>query len=172
MTLSSILNTITPIIAAAISISPGHAQPGIGFGMVGIALGQSAQISALNLGSSKSTPDSGCTVALQFLDVKGNVLKQSTFTLGQGKAASLEIGRDKVPGTDLRAEIRAVLLFGYSGGAPPGPTVLQQYDCNILSSIQVFDNDTGKTNYIVTDTKPLPAPDPRAIARVGGARSK
>src|SRR5258708_1542500 len=43
-------------------------QPGLGFASVEVATGQSARVTARNLGRSSSTPDSSCGVTLQFLD--------------------------------------------------------------------------------------------------------
>jgi hypothetical protein len=132
-------------------------QPGLGFGMIGIAIGESARVNALNLGNALSPQDSSCSVMLQFLDTEGQLLKQKVITLQAGKAASLDLGRSELPrGNDPRAEIRAVLLFGYSGGANPPPAVLQTFNCNIVPSLEVFDNDTGRTSFILTDAKQLP----------------
>ena len=84
-------------------------------------------------------------------------MKQKVVTLQAGKAASLDLGRSELPaGNEPRAEIRAVLLFGYFGGANPPPNVLQKFDCNIVPSLEVFDNITGRTSFILTDAKQLP----------------
>ena len=145
-------------------------SPGVGFAIVGVATGQSARVNALNLGSMSSTADSSCSVTLQFLDTQGQQLKQSVVTLGSGKGASLDLSRDQAPGDDARVQIRVVLLFGYSGGAAPGPDVLQQFDCNIVPSLEVYDNNTGRTSFILTDAKPLPASG--KLTQVAGAPPK
>ena len=146
------------LISTAGSAQP-PSQPGLGFGMIGIAIGESARINALNIGNATTTQDSSCSVTLQFLDTEGQLLKQKVVTLQAGKAASLDLGRGELPGgNDPRAEIRAVLLFGYSGGANPPSTLLQMFDCNIVPSLEVFDNDTGRTSFILTDAKQLPPP--------------
>ena len=165
----TLLAVVMALVPAAACAQP-SSQPGVSFAMIGVATGQSARVNALNLGSRLSTQDSSCSVTLQFLDTKGQLLKQTVVTLQTGKATSLDLGRDQAPGDALRAEIRGVVLFGYSGGASPGPDVLQQFDCNIVPSIEVYDNDTGRTNLILTDAKPLPLPDPRSIAKTGSAR--
>jgi hypothetical protein len=163
--------SVSFISIALMALASASAQTtGLGFAMVGVASGQSARINALNMGSRSSTQDSSCSVTLQFVDLQGQLLKQSVVNLGPGKGATLDLSRDQVPGDDLRAEIRAVLLFGYSGGAPPGPDVRQQFDCNIVPSVEVYDNNTGRTSLILTDAKPLPVPDPRSIAKTGSAR--
>ena len=131
-------------------------QPGISFPMIGIANGESIRLNALNMGSGMSTPASTCSVTFRFLDVRGRPLRQNVVTLQPGKAASLDLARNSVPANDHRVEIRAILLFGYSGGAAPARELLQQYDCNIFPSLEIYSNDTGKTNAVVTEAKPLP----------------
>jgi hypothetical protein len=146
------------LISTAASAQP-PSQPGLGFGMIGIAIGESARVNALNIGNALSTQDSSCSVMLQFLDTEGRLLKQKVVTLQAGKAAALDLDRGELPGgNDPRAEIRAVLFFGYSGGANPPPALLQKFDCNIVPSLEVFDNDTGRTSFILTDAKQLPPP--------------
>src|SRR5437660_821412 len=85
------------LVPASVRAQPSY-QPGVGFAIVGVASGQSARINVLNLGSSSSTPDSSCTVRLQFLDTQGRELKQSVSTLVPGKSASLDLSRDQLPG--------------------------------------------------------------------------
>jgi hypothetical protein len=132
-------------------------QAGVGFAMVGVSTGEISRINALNLGQGTLPAPSRCAVTLRFLDTEGHVIKQSIVTLEPGKAASLDLSRDELPG-DSRAEVRAELLFGYSGGANPPALVLQQFDCNIVPSLEVFDAQTQKTSVILTDAKPLPLP--------------
>lgn len=133
-------------------------QLGLGFAMIGIASGESARVNALNMGTGLQGQNSSCSVTLQFLDAQGQLLKQSAITLQPGKAGSLDLSSDELPGTDSRTEVRAVLRFGYSGGANPPPAILQQFDCNIVPSLEVYDNDTGRTSFVLTEAKPLPPP--------------
>ena len=133
-------------------------QPGVGFPMVGIATGESARVNALNKGSGSPAPNTSCGVTLQFFDAQGQLLKQTVVTLQPGKAAFLDLSRDAVQAEGPRVEIRAVLLFGYFGGAPPGPGGLRGFDCNILPSLEVYDNRTGRTSFVLTDAKPMPPP--------------
>jgi hypothetical protein len=79
-------------------------------------------------------------------------------TLRTGKAGSLDLSGDAIRGDSRRVQIRAVLLFGYFGGAPPGPGTLERFDCNIVPSLEIYDNQTGRTSLVVTDAKPLPPP--------------
>ncbi|SRR6266478_2921030 len=133
-------------------------QPGMRFPMIQIATGESARVNAQNLQAGSSAKDSSCSITLQFLDTGGRVVKQAVVLLRPGKVASLELSRAELRGDDPRVEIRAVLLFGYYGGAPPGPAMVQQFDCNIVPSLQVFDDRTGEMKLVLTDAKPLPPP--------------
>jgi hypothetical protein len=128
------------------------------FPMIQIATGESARVNAQNLEAGSSAQDSSCSVTLQFLDTGGRVVKQVVVLLRPGKVASLELSRAELRGDDPRVEIRAVLLFGYYGGAPPGPAMARQFDCNIVPSLQVFDDRTGKMKRVLTDAKRLPPP--------------
>jgi hypothetical protein len=167
----SSIGSIFLIAATLTALAPASAQTGVGFPVVGIATGQSARVNALNAGSRSSTPDSSCSVTMQFMDARGQLVKNSVVVLVTGKVANLDLSRDELPAGGQRAEIRAVLFFGYSGGAPPSQEAGQQFDCNIIPSLEVFESSTGKTTFVLTDTKPLPAPDPRSIAKTAKPRN-
>jgi hypothetical protein len=154
--LAAVLCVLIPAVARTGPLS----YPGASFGMLGITTAESARVNALNLGNGSSGNQlASCDATLQFLDAHGQLLKQRTVTLQAGKAASLDISREELPaGDDARAEIRAVVLFGYFGGANPPPAVRQKFDCNFVLSLEVFDNDTKKTSFLVSDVKQLPPP--------------
>jgi hypothetical protein len=133
-------------------------QPGVGFPAIQLAPGERARVSALNRGTGSSTKDASCSVTLQFLDARGQVVKQTGAALKRGEVASLDLGRGELPGGVSRAEIRTVLLFGYYGGAPPGPGMLERFDCNIVPSLEVYDGHAGKARLSLTDAKPLAPP--------------
>lgn len=132
-------------------------QPGVGFPILGIAAGQTVRVNALNLGLSSIPKPSSCTVTFRFLDAEGQILKETAVSLEPGKAASLDLSRGLLPG-DGRVDIRAVLLFGYFGGANPPPEVLQRFDCNIVPSLEIYDDETERTTVILTNVTPLPPP--------------
>lgn len=141
-----------------------QARPGVAFGFLGLAEGQSLRVNALNLGNRSSTPASGCEVTLRFLNAKGSVLRESVVQIPVGQGASLDLRRSQVSDQPGRTSVRAVLLFGLAGGgAPPGPEVRQNFDCNIVPTLEMFDDSTGRTTLVLTDTRPLPLPDQRAV---------
>ena len=59
-----------------------------------------------------------------------------------------------------------MLLFGKAGGAAPGPDVRDQFDCNIVPSVEIYDSATGRTSLVLTDSKPVVGPDARSIAQI------
>ena len=141
-----------------------QAQPGVAFGLLGLAEGQSLRVNALNLGNRSSSSASGCEVTLRFLDAKGVVLRESVVQIPVGQGASLDLRRAQVSNQPGRASVRAVLLFGFAGGgAPPGPDARRNFDCNIVPTLELFDDATGRTALVLTDAKPLPLPDQRSI---------
>lgn len=152
------------LVAVSAMTLSAQAQPGVAFGLLGIVDGQSLRINALNLGNRSSTPNSGCDVTLRFLDAKGVLLRENVVQLLVGHGASFDLRRAQVADKPGRASVRAVLLFGFAGGgAPPGSDARQNFDCNIVPTLELFDDSTGRTSLVLTDAKPLPLPDQRAI---------
>jgi hypothetical protein len=134
-------------------------QPGVGFPAIRLAPAERARVSALNRGTGSSTKDASCSVTFQFLDARGHVVKQTIAALKRGEVGSLALSRGELQGGDSRAEIRTVLLFGYYGGAPPGPAIRERlFDCNIVPSLEVYEDRAVKTRLDFTDAKPLAPP--------------
>jgi hypothetical protein len=133
-------------------------QPGVGFPTIWLAPGERARVSAFNQGTGSSTKDTGCSITLQFLDARGQEVKQTVGVLKQGQAMSLDLGRSELPEVDSLVAVRAALLFGYFGGAPSGPGMLERFDCNIAPSLEVYDDHTGKTRLSLSEAEPLAPP--------------
>ena len=147
---------------------PSPAQPasqiGAAFPVIGLAPGQTARVSALNLPTPVSTVTSGCAVTLRFVRFDGTVISESTVTVRSSQAGSLDLPHRKT-GAASRVGLRVELLFGSPSGVAPGPETREQFDCNILPSLEIFDQSTGRTNVVVTDWKPILGADPRSIAK-------
>ena len=142
---------------AIVSGPAAYAQSGLSFPMIGIATGQAARLNVVNLAANNPMNPSSCSVELQFLDTSGKQIKQNSAQIPAGQALSLELRHSDLPGDHQRSEVRAVLLFGSSGGAAPPTT--RTSDCgSLLPSLEVYDRDTGKTSLVVTGAKELPAP--------------
>src|SRR2546422_11582921 len=89
-------------------------QSGSGFPLVGIASGQSARVNTLNMARPDPANATSCNVTLQFLDTKGQLIKQATVNLQPGAARSLDVSWDDLPVSGLRVEQRGGLPYGHS----------------------------------------------------------
>ncbi len=159
--------TLIVIALAAVVISAAQPAPTIGVALpvTTIASGQTARINALNMGTSGSSPEASCAVAMRFLDLQGAVLKEATATITVTKAASLDLAYPAAGGPS-RMGLRAELLFSAITGAPPGPDKRDQFDCsNIVPSMEIFDNVTGRSSVILTNSQPILGLDPRSVAK-------
>ncbi len=145
------------------------------YGMIGLTAGETLRINAANpeLPLTPGTiPPGPCRVELEFLDSSGNVLLPAVqFTIKAGESAHYDLDGDNVipPGITAgpsRMEVRPVVLVLPNPTAvgiaalPPGPCV---------SSIEIFDNATGKTLVTSGPQNPgdivgfNPQPDPPKI---------
>jgi hypothetical protein len=111
--------------------------------MVGLARGQTARLNVVNL-----FPPDPCYVQIVFYDSQGAVLAHDAQTLRPGEAAFLDLNREAIGNPNLRVQIRAVVQFSST-------------DClaQVRASLEVYDNDTGKTTLIVAHAFD-PQPDP------------
>jgi len=153
---------VLSVAALLLTTSPLFGEPGLSSPIVGIGTGQTARITALNLGTRQATPTSTCQITAQFLDQKATVLKEKTLEVPAGKSASIDFDYDRASSVK-GLQLRAVLLFGQVGGAQPGPDARRTFDCNIVPSFELYDKPTGRTSVILTDWKPLPISDSRAV---------
>ena len=143
-------------------------SPGVGFPMVGVGSGQTMRINMLNNGSggeplSSGRVPGGCGggISVEFYSGEGELLKKKVIpNLLPGKAAFVDLSHDELPKGTGRTQIRAVLRYGYAGGAPPSPEMVQLLRCNLLPSLEIWENTTGKTSLLVMESKPLPEPNP------------
>ncbi|MBZ5580174.1 MAG: hypothetical protein LAP40_26745 [Acidobacteriia bacterium] len=127
-------------------------------GMVGLTTGQTARLNALNPGVPAPFATAAlCSAQVSFLDDQGNVLKTESITVIPGKSVSFDLNRDKdVTASTGRLEIRATIGFppltGTISTTPPvtGSAVPVIY-CSLTPTLEVFDNDTGKTQVVLTD---------------------
>lgn len=155
---------LVPCFGAALCL-PAHAQTGLGFPPVRIASGQTAHLSVRNT----AIPDasgSSCKINFRFLDSNDKVLKENIIDIQPGKAGDLDLAFKEIAGAKSRARIRAVLPYGYHGGANPPPEILLPTHCGSLStSLKIFDNRTRKTIVLLTNPAPLPEELPRPSNR-------
>lgn len=116
-----------------------------GFGMIGIAEGQTARLNLVNIGT-VGIPPGPCRATLEFFDGAGNVLASRRVRVLEGNATSLDfelpavqVNGDATVATPLRAEIRAAVA-PIDNGVPPGP-------CR--ATVEIFDTATGRTSVLL-----------------------
>jgi hypothetical protein len=109
--------------------------------LLGLARGQTARLNVVNYDGPDSTP---VRVELAFFDDQGNPVARSEEALAPGRAAALELPYARLGRTDLRVEVRAVVRV-------IGST-------NIIPSLEVFDDETGKTNVLFGQFVPSTSP--------------
>ena len=121
------------------------------FGMVGITRGQTARLNVAdttNVMDTSDVPPGPCReVELMFFDSQGSIRQRSVQCLKPGHAAFLDLNGSflEVPG--LRAEIRASVNVI---APPPDP---DRNRINLVATVEVFDNETGRTNFVLVATK-------------------
>src|SRR4051812_6797109 len=131
--------------------------PSCRFGMVGITRGQTAWLNVVNVSdvqpgacpSSDDVPPGPCRaqVDLIFFDRLGRTLAHSTETLAPGRAAFLDLNGDTLERLGNRAEIRAVVT------PPPEPD--RSSRTVLVATVEVFNNETGRTTVVVPVTPAL-----------------
>jgi hypothetical protein len=100
--------------------------------MVGLARGQTARLNVVNL-----FPPDPCVVLIVFYDSQGKPLARGADTLQPGAAMFLDLSYSAIGDPNLRVEIRAQVA------------VSDQKRCR--ASLEVFDDDTGRTAVFVGD---------------------
>jgi hypothetical protein len=112
------------------------------FGLIGIDPFSTARLNAVcAVGPLPATdiPPGPCDVTLEFHDVTGRVLKQATFRLQPGQAASLDL-RSTEAAASRRTEIQ--------------PAIPQAGRGFVLATVEVYDNLTGRTIALMNPTQP------------------
>ncbi len=144
------------------------------FGIVGVATGQTARVSVLNLGvqpflGARVEPGTmpapmpvavqPCQVQVQFLDSQGNGIGQPTTppALDPGKSASADLAGPG--GTAQRTQFRAVIRTMVPTPAAGAPMPFRP-SCNIVATLEVFDNSTGATRFVLENPRFMPMPVP------------
>ena len=104
--------------------------------MVGLAKGQTARLNVVNIGD----PNQGsCQVQMTFYDNEGKQLALDVQKIDPGIATFLDLSYNDVGDPHIRVQIRswAKVLVG-------DPTIC-------FSSLEVFDDETGKTTLFIGD---------------------
>jgi hypothetical protein len=105
--------------------------------VVGIVSGQTAKLNVLYPSIPAPLLQVTCTVTLNIVDDQGAVLKTQDFQMSGGKSVSLSLNADtELPGNHA-AQIHALTLT--PAASPTGGY------CEILPSLDIVDNATGRT---------------------------
>jgi hypothetical protein len=87
---------------------------------------------------------------------QGRELKSSNSQVDWGKAVSLEMAQSELEKGALRVQLRAVIKSAIN---PPDPSatsaVMPGSVCSFLPTPEVFDKDTGKTQFVLTEGRSI-----------------
>ncbi len=121
--------------------------------MVGLTAGQTARLNVLNPGLQvPAAAGPACPALLSFLNDQGAVITSATVSVMPGKSAFLDLDRDTAISTnDQRVEIRAAIAIPVA--AAPAP-------CRLIPTMEVFNNDAGRTQFVVGRFVKLLPPTP------------
>jgi len=145
----------TIIFSAVVARAQGFTAPQLhNSSVVGIASGQTAKLNVLYPSiPAPLASQATCSVTVSIVDEQGGILKTQDFQMIGGKTASISVNAD----TELpshAAQIHALVLTPAtsSGGGY----------CEVLPSLDIVDNNTGKTvvhlETTITYPRIVPAP--------------
>ncbi len=106
-------------------------------GLIGLVRGQAASLSITN--STRDVQEA----QFFFLDMDGNLLKTSSARIMPGQSMGLTMSRSEVRDPSLRVQVRGVVRLA----DPPNPDADPPQPDLVLSSLEVFDESTGKTSF-------------------------
>jgi hypothetical protein len=133
------------------------ASPAYNFGMVGVTSGQVMRIVATNAASAppaeSPAPIPACGVRVTLFDSDGKVVGQAAQvnSLSPGKSFAVEQAGTTAGRQEYRAQVQVVVPpnTSASGTGDIGGTPYLSGVCNIISTLQVYDNVTGKTDFVL-----------------------
>ncbi len=106
-------------------------------GVAGLTAGQTARLNVLNPGALAPAVGVNCAALLSFLNEHGAVLKTTAVNVPPGQSVSFNLDRDAdLIVSDVRVEVRAVIAYTSN-------------TCALLPTLEVFNDDTGRTQFVV-----------------------
>jgi hypothetical protein len=134
------------------------------FGMVGLAANQTARLNALALPMGGPIIAGGsCQVTIEFFNEQGTSLKTSTQPVNGGAAVHLDLQRGDLDADTDRREIRGTVRSSFV--LPPGVAVPVFAGCTLVPTLEVFDQENGRTMAVLESTRSLPLIVPLAGAQ-------
>ena len=131
-------------------------------GMVGFTANQTARLNVLNLNPVPAIANTqpNCTVGLQFFDAQNHSLKQSVVpNFAPQTATSLDLSAVPAaiaslsPPAPPRQEIRGAVTVNPAPSPVMSPAAVGY--CSVMVSLEIFDNTTGSTVALTTDTRAI-----------------
>ena len=149
----SVVAVIT-ILDAQVSVPNIPAFPQmVTFGMTGLANDQTARVNALGLPvGGPIIANALCQVTMQFLDDHGKMLASSTQPVIQGESVHFDLRRADIDVDTDRREIRATVRTAF---ITPTATPVA-FGCSVLPTLEIFNQDTGRTMTMITQTQSMP----------------
>jgi len=132
-------------------------------GVISFSINQSAQLNVLNLSAAPATASAvaiPCTAELEFRDAQNNLLKSLVVpNIPPGDAASLTMDRTEAPNISVpRFAIRGVVRTGLLKPVSAGGTTTAPNACAVMPTLEVFDDTTGNTQLVTSDTRSIATP--------------
>jgi hypothetical protein len=157
---------VSAVTAAVLSTgrSRAQAQPNISvgpqlatFGMVGLAANQTARLNAV--GQPMGGPiiaGASCEVTLEFFNDQGASLKTSMpLKVVGGQSVQFDLQRGDIDGDSDRREVRGTVRTSFVGPqAAAIPVVFG--GCSVIPTLEVFDQESGRTMAVLESTHALP----------------
>jgi hypothetical protein len=128
-------------------------------GMVGLTAGQTARLNVLNPGTEGPIiAGANCAAQLSFVNAAGVVVKTAPVNVMPGQSVPFDLNRDVdlASVTDLRAQVRATIQA--PGATPSATAATTATTCRLIPTLEVFNNDTGRTQFIDTRFPQNPPP--------------
>jgi hypothetical protein len=129
-------------------------------GIVSFSMNQTAQLNVLNTNPVAGTSAAAapiCTVQLEFRDSQNSLLKEVLINnIAPGASASLTLTRTEAAGLSTpRFSLRGVVRTApVAAGTPTTVPSILITGCPILATLEVFNADTGDTQF-VTQAQPM-----------------
>jgi hypothetical protein len=129
-----------PLFLAAQSIGDGYFRLS---GLIGLSRGQAASLNVTN--SSREVKE----VHFFFIDIDGRLLKSSSARVLPGRSMGLVLSHSEVRDPTERVQVRGAVRFSdppNPDADPPEPDADPPSEL-VISSLEVFDEATGKTSF-------------------------
>jgi hypothetical protein len=122
------------------------------FGLIGIVSGQTLRLNVVNVSEGTSCPSDPTSWSLGFVDLNGAIVKgpdgnaiERTVSLRRGQGAFLDLMLMPTDSLRSRVQIRPVVRAMIVDG---GRAMIID-GCIVAATAEVFDNETGQTQFLV-----------------------